>query len=97
LSYHFISPISYSALLLFLANNKGVIVKFFSVSWLRYVGKASFYTYLLHGVVIEFLHLYLDKIAHWEYNPFDNLLATVIIMVLLYGSCAVYSSRSKRI
>ena len=87
-------PLLYSALLLFLANNKGLVVRILSVGWLRAVGKASFYTYLLHGVAIELLHLYLDKIAQWEYNPFDNLPATVIIMVLLYGSCTVYRAVS---
>jgi len=90
LSYHIVSPILYSAFLLFLANDKGIVVKILSVSWLRSIGKASFYTYILHCVVIEFLHLYLDKIAHWKYNPFDNLSATIIITVLLYGLCALY-------
>jgi peptidoglycan/LPS O-acetylase OafA/YrhL len=92
LSYHFISPLLQCVLLLFLANDKGFIVKIFSVSWLRAIGKASFYTYLLHCVVIEFLHLYLDKVARWEYNPFNNPLATVAIMVLLYGCCTAYGS-----
>jgi peptidoglycan/LPS O-acetylase OafA/YrhL len=91
-SYHFVSPVLQCVFLLFLANNKGFIVKIFSVSWLRAIGKASFYTYLLHCVVIEFLHLYLDKVAHWEYNPFNKPLATVAIMVLLYGGCTVYGS-----
>jgi len=91
LSYHIISPLLYSAMLIFLANNKGIMVKILSVSWLRSLGKASFYTYLLHCVVIEFLHLYLDKIEHWKSNPFNNLTATIIIMVLLYGGCAAYS------
>ncbi len=84
-------PLLYLALLLFLANNKGITVKILSMSWLRAIGKASFYTYLLHCVVIECLHLYLDKVAHWQYNPFNKPIATVIIMVLLYGSCTVYS------
>jgi len=96
LSYHIASPILYSVMLLFLANNKGIIVKILSVSWLRSLGKASFYTYLLHCVAIEFLHLYLDKIVHWKSNPFDNLTATIIIMVLLYGGCAVYSKAKRK-
>ncbi|MDR2732273.1 MAG: acyltransferase [Fibromonadaceae bacterium] len=91
LAYHIVSPVLYCCLLIFLANDKGIIVKMLSLSWLRAVGKASFYTYLLHGVVIEILHLYLDKVAHWKYNCFNNPLATVVIMVLLYGGCTVYS------
>jgi peptidoglycan/LPS O-acetylase OafA/YrhL len=91
LSYHIVSPVLYSVFLLFLASNKGVIVKILSVKWLGAIGKASFYTYLLHGVVIEILHLYLDKVAHWNNNIFDNPFATVIIMILLYGGCMVYS------
>jgi peptidoglycan/LPS O-acetylase OafA/YrhL len=90
-SYHIISPVFYSALLLFFANNKGIAVKILSVSWIRAVGKASFYTYLLHCVVIGFLHLYLDKVTSWKHNIFDNPLATLIIMILLYGSCTIYS------
>jgi len=86
----FHQPILYSALLLLLANNTGIIVRILSMPWLRAVGKASFYTYLLHGVVIELLHLYLDKVAMWKYNPFNNLWATIIIMVVLYGSCTMY-------
>jgi peptidoglycan/LPS O-acetylase OafA/YrhL len=92
LSYHIVSPILYSALLLFLANNKGIAVKILSISWLRSLGKVSFYAYLLHSVLIEFLHLYLDKIAHWKSNPFDNPIATLLIMVLFYGGCAVYTN-----
>jgi len=91
LSYHIASPILYSALLLFLANNKGIAVKILSASWLRNLGKVSFYAYLLHGVLIEFLHLYLDKVAHWKYNPFDKPLATFLIIILFYGGCAAYS------
>jgi len=90
IAYHIVSPILYSALLLFLANNRGFTVKILSVSWLRAIGKVSFYTYLLHSVAIQFLHLYLDKAALWRYNPFNNLPATVIILVLLYGSCIAY-------
>jgi peptidoglycan/LPS O-acetylase OafA/YrhL len=91
LSYHIVSPVLYSALLLFLAYNKGVAVKILSVSWLRNVGKASFYAYLLHSVLIEFLHLYLDKVAHWKYNPFDKPFATLVIVILFYGGCVLYS------
>jgi len=91
LSYHIASPILYAALLLFLANNKGIVVKILSVSWLRSLGKVSFYAYLLHSVLIEFLHLYIDKVAHWEYNPFDKPLSTILILILFYGGCAVYS------
>jgi len=91
LSYHIASPILYAALLLFLANNKGIVVKILSVSWLRSLGKVSFYAYLLHSVLIEFLHLYIDKVAHWEYNPFDKPLATFLIIILFYGGCTVYS------
>jgi peptidoglycan/LPS O-acetylase OafA/YrhL len=89
-AYHIVSPILYSLLLLFLASNRGLTVKILSVSWLRILGKVSFYTYLLHIAVIQFLHLYLDKVAHWEYNTFDKPLATAIIMVLLYGGCTVF-------
>jgi len=91
LSYNIIAPILYSALLLFLANDKGIIVKILSVSLLRNLGKVSFYAYLLHCVVIDFLNLYMDKVTHWKYNPFDKPLATLLIMVLFYGGCAVYS------
>ncbi|MDR2583690.1 MAG: acyltransferase [Fibromonadaceae bacterium] len=91
LSYRIASPILYSGLLLFLANNKGFVVTILSVSWLRSLGKVSFYAYLLHSVLIEFLHLYLDKIAHWKYNPFDKPLATFLIIILFYGGCAMYS------
>jgi len=94
LSYHIASPILYSALLLFLANDKGIIVKILSLSWLRSLGKISFYAYLLHCVIIEFLHLYLDKVTHWKYNPFDKPLATILIIVLFYGGCAWYGKRS---
>jgi len=45
----------------------------------------------LHSVVIECLHLYLDKIAHWKYNPFDKPIATLLIIILFYGGCAMYS------
>jgi len=95
LSYHIASPILYSVLLLFLANNKGIVVTILSVSWLRSLGKVSFYAYLLHSVLIEFLHLYLDKIDHWKRNPFDKPIATLLIIILFYGGCAVYS-RLKR-
>jgi peptidoglycan/LPS O-acetylase OafA/YrhL len=96
LSYHIASPVLYSALLLFLANNKGIAVNILSVSWLRNLGKASFYAYLLHSVLIEFLHLYLDKVAHWKSNPFDNPFATLLIMILFYGGCVWYG-RLKRL
>ena len=92
----FHQPILYSVLLLLLANNTGIIVQILSVSWLRAIGKASFYTYLLHGVVIELLHLYLDKVAMWKYNPFNNLRATIIIMIVLYGSCTMYGVIARR-
>jgi len=95
-AYYTVSPILYSALLLFLANNKGFAVKILSVSWLRAVGKVSFYTYLLHCVAIQFLHLYLDKVQLWQRNPFDNLPATVMIIILLYGSCIAYKAISQR-
>jgi peptidoglycan/LPS O-acetylase OafA/YrhL len=95
-SHRIISPILYSALLLFLANNKGFAVKILSVSWIRAVGKASFYTYLLHCVVIGFLHIYLDKVTSWKYNVFDKPLATLIIMILLYGSCTAYGIWKRR-
>jgi peptidoglycan/LPS O-acetylase OafA/YrhL len=91
IAYYVISPAVYSALLLLLSNNKGFIVKILSASWLKAVGKASFYPYLLHCVVIGFLHLYLQKVLQWKDNPFNNLHSTLIIMVLLYGSCALYS------
>jgi peptidoglycan/LPS O-acetylase OafA/YrhL len=89
-AYHIVSPALYSALLLFLANNKGFVVKIISVPWIRNVGKASFYTYLLHVVVIQFLHLYLDKVTCWKYNTFDKPLATAITMALLYGGCTIF-------
>ena len=92
----FYQPVLYSVLLILLANNKGLIVKILSMPWLRAVGKASFYTYLLHGVAIELLHLYLDKVAMWQYNPFNNLPATVIIMVVLYASCTMYGVIARR-
>jgi peptidoglycan/LPS O-acetylase OafA/YrhL len=92
-AYHIVSPVLYSALLLLLANNKGFVVKIVSLSCIRSVGKSSFYTYLLHGVVIQFLHLYLDKVIHWKYNSFNNPLATAIIIILLYGGCVLYSSK----
>jgi len=91
LSYHIVSPILYSVLLLFLANDKGIVIKILSVSLLRSLGKVSFYAYLLHSVIIEFLHLYLDKVAQWKYNPFDKPLVTFLIIILFYGCCAVYS------
>ena len=90
LSYNIAAPILYSALLLFLANDKGVIVKILSVSLLRSLGKVSFYAYLLHCVLIDCLNLYLDKVTHWKYNPFDKPLATIIIIVLFYGGCTLY-------
>ena len=93
-AYHVVSPVLYSALLLFLANNKGFAVKILSVSWFRAVGKVSFYTYLLHCVVIQFLHLYLDKVYLWQRNPFDNFPATVMLIILLYGSCTAYKAIS---
>jgi len=91
LSYHIAAPILYSAILLFLANDKGIVVKILSISLLRSLGKVSFYAYLLHSVVIEFLHLYLDKIAKWQYNPFDKPIATLLIIIFFYGGCAMYS------
>ena len=89
LSYHFIAPVLYSLLLLFLANNKGIIVKILSMPWLRSLGKVSFYVYLLHGVLIEFLHLFLGKVLFWVYNPFNNPIATLVILILLYGGCLI--------
>jgi len=89
--HHIVSPLLYCLFLLLLANNKGFIVRIFSISWLRAIGKASFYTYLLHGVAIELLHLYLDKVLHWEKNIFNNPTATFAIMFALYGGCAVYN------
>lgn len=91
ISHHIISPLLYCSFVLLLANNKGFIVKILSISWLRAVGRASFYVYLLHCVVIEALHLYLYKVTHWEYIPFDNITYTIVIMVLLYGSCTAYN------
>jgi peptidoglycan/LPS O-acetylase OafA/YrhL len=95
LSYHVVSPFLYSTFLLLLSNNKGIFVKILSVSWLRILGKASYYPYLVHALVIELLHLYLDKVALWRYNPFNNPLATVAIVVLLYTVCTAYSFRVK--
>jgi len=95
LSYNIAAPILYSALLLFLANDKGILVKILSVSWLRNLGKVSFYAYLLHCVLIDFLNLYMDKVVHWKYNPFDKPFVTLLIMVLFYGGCAMYG-RLKR-
>jgi len=89
-AYHLVSPILNSSLLLFLASNKGFTVKILSVSWLRILGKVSFYTYLLHIVVVQFLHLYLDKVTHWKYNAFDKPSSTAIIIALLYGGCAIF-------
>ncbi|MDR2555110.1 MAG: acyltransferase [Fibromonadaceae bacterium] len=89
-TYYITSPILYSLLLLFLANNKGFMVKILSVSWLRILGKVSFYTYLLHVAVIQVLHLYLDRVSHWEDNIFNRPSSTAIIMILLYGGCAVF-------
>ena len=80
IAYHIVSPILYSALLLFLANNKGFTVKILSVSWFRAIGKVSFYTYLLHCVVIQFL----------PHNLFNTLPGTIMILILLYGGCIVY-------
>jgi len=90
IAHYIVSPVLYSSLLLFLANNKGFAVKILSVSWLRILGKVSFYTYLLHVAVIQFLHLYLDKVSHWEDNIFNRPSSTAIIMVLLYGGCVVF-------
>jgi len=90
ISHYVVSPFLYSLLLLFLANNKGFAVKILSMPWLRVLGKVSFYTYLLHVVVIQFLHLYLDKVAHWENNIFDKPSATAIILIFLYGGCTVF-------
>jgi len=95
-AYYIVSPFLYSLILLFLANNKGFAIKLLSASWLRTLGKVSFYTYLLHVVVMQFLHLYLDKVTHWKYNIFDNPLATAIIMVLLYGGCTVFYLTKKK-
>jgi len=96
LSYNIASPILYSALLLFLANDKGILVKILSVSWLRNLGKVSFYAYLLHCVLIDSLNLYLDKVVHWKSNPFDKPFATFLIIILFYGACALYG-RLKRL
>ena len=96
LSYNIASPALYSAILLLLANNKGIIVKILSMPWLKAVGKASFYTYLLHGVLIEILHLYLDKTTQWKYNPFNNFFATLVILFLLYGGCVAFSHFTKQ-
>ncbi|MDR3000715.1 MAG: acyltransferase [Fibromonadaceae bacterium] len=95
LSYHFVSPILYSLFLLFLANNKGIIVKILSVSWLRSLGKVSFYVYLLHGVAIELLHLFLGNVLFWLYNPFNNPIATLAILTVLYSSCLAYEKIKK--
>jgi len=96
IAHYAVSPFLYSLLLLFLASNKGFTVKILSAPWLRILGKVSFYTYLLHVVVIQFLHLYLDKIAHWENNIFDKPSATAIILISLYGGCTVFYLIKKR-
>jgi peptidoglycan/LPS O-acetylase OafA/YrhL len=87
---HITSPLLYCLFLILLANNKGFIVCIFSTSWLRTVGKVSFYTYLLHGVAIELAHLYLQKVINWKYNLFNTLPGTIMILILLYGGCIVY-------
>jgi len=94
--HHITSPLLYCAILILLANNKGLIVRIFSVSWIRELGKISFYVYLLHCVAIQFLHLYLSKVVQWKYNPFNNFKATVIIIILLYGSCIAYKAIVQR-
>jgi len=95
-AYYIASPFLYSLLLLFLANNKGFAVKILSMPWLRVLGKVSFYTYLLHVVVIQLLHLYLDKVLDWKNNIFDKPLATAIILVILYGGCTIFYLIKKR-
>ncbi|GHV11367.1 hypothetical protein AGMMS49938_01920 [Fibrobacterales bacterium] len=90
-SYHIISPLLYCILVVLLANNRGLFVQVLSLKWIRKIGKASFYTYLLHSVLIEFLHLYLDKVVHWKYNPFNNILATILLIIILYGTCTAYN------
>ena len=97
LEYHVFSPILYSFLLLVFANNKGFIVKLFSAKQIRDVGKSSFYVYLIHGLVIGVLHFYIFKIDHWKRNIFDNPIATLIIVVLLYGICTAYSKHKHKI
>ncbi|MCL1967181.1 MAG: acyltransferase [Fibromonadales bacterium] len=95
-TYHIVSPFLYSLLLLFLASNRGFTVKILSVPWLRILGKVSFYTYLLHIAVIQFLHLYIDKVYHWQNNIFDRPSSTAIIIVLLYGGCTVFYLTKKK-
>lgn len=93
-SYYIISPIVYCLFIILLANNKGVIVEILSFSWLRKLGKVSFYTYLLHGVVIEILHLFISRMFNWYINPFNNLPATIMILSVLYGCCFWYNKNN---
>jgi peptidoglycan/LPS O-acetylase OafA/YrhL len=89
-AYSVFAPWLYGALLVLLSHEKGWFARLFSLAPLRAVGKASFYPYLWHAVLIEVCHLYLGHI-HWKYNPFQNVWATLGLLVLLYGASALYA------
>jgi peptidoglycan/LPS O-acetylase OafA/YrhL len=94
-SYHLIMPILHTVLLYRLARGTGLISKIMSFSWIRNVGKSSFYPYLLHIPAMAWLCYILEN-----YFGYDTFLHSPInlgaFIVILYSLSTFYVMRLRK-
>lgn len=79
--HHSVAVLLYGGLIVSLTTSKGWLSKIFCVSWIRSVGRASFYPYLIHLPLIT---------IGWSVCNMNSPVATVVFLVFIYTVSTLY-------
>ncbi|HEX3019181.1 MAG TPA: acyltransferase [Chitinispirillaceae bacterium] len=95
LAYHFYVLPFYFVLLYIMAAEQGIISRILGLSFIRNIGKCSFYPYLLHIPLITLITFAFEK-GFGYYSFLHSPTNVIIFMLLLYGLSAVYVNKFRK-
>lgn len=95
LAYHFYILPFYFILLYVMASERGIISKILGLSFIRNLGKSSFYPYLLHIPLISIITLICEKVFGY-YTLLHSPLNILIFIIVLYTFSAVYVGKFRK-
>lgn len=95
LAYHVYVLPFYFILLYVVANEQGLISAILGLSFIRNIGKSSFYPYLLHIPLISLITYFCETFLGYK-RFLHSPLNITLFMLLLYVSSAVYVSKFRK-